>query len=244
MRARRGALVATVLVAAAACSGAGASGGSGQRARVTVFAASSLTDAFTAIGKTYDAVHRSSTTFSFAGSQDLVAQIGNGAPADVVATADAATMAKIADELVSRAHVLARNRLVIVTQPGNPHHVHALSDLAAPGLTLVLADPSVPAGTYAAAALRSAAVTVHPASLELDVRAVLTKVELGEADAGVVYATDAASAGRRVSSVPIADAPVATYEIGALDGKGSDFVDYALSAAGQRELRRRGFLPP
>jgi molybdate transport system substrate-binding protein len=209
-----------------------------------VFAAASLTDAFGAIGKGYDANNNSHTTFSFAGSQELVTQIQNGAPADVIATADTTTIGQVADQLVSPAKTFARNTLVIVTAAGNPKGIKTLADLAKPKVQLVLADPSVPAGKYAAQALSDAHVTVHPRSLELDVRSVLTKVEVGEADAGIVYVTDAKSAGSKVSSTPIANSPVATYQIGALNKDGEAFVADVLSSAGQAVLRRYGFLPP
>jgi molybdate transport system substrate-binding protein len=205
-----------------------------------VFAAASLTDAFPAVARLAATAH---PTFSFAGSQELVAQIRNGAPADVVATADAATMDEVAGGLVDPPQTFAHNRLVIVTAPGNPRHIAGLSDLADPGLDVVLADPSVPAGHYATAALADAGVHVSPRSLELDVRSVLTKVELGEADAGIVYRTDAQSAGDRVAAVSIARAPTATYRIGALDDAGRSFVQLVLSPRGQAVLRRFGFGP-
>lgn len=217
-----------------ACGGSSGRGGSGS---VTVFAAASLTDAFGDIGT-------ADTTFSFAGSQELVQQILNGAPADVIATADTTTMAQVSDQLESPPRTFARNTLVIVTAPHNPEHLTTLADLARPGVQVVLAHPSVPAGKYAAQALSDAHVTVRAKSLELDVRSVLTKVEVGEADAGIVYATDAESAGAKVSSTPIADSPMATYQIGALDEKGESFVDDVLSPSGQAVLHRYGFRSP
>jgi molybdate transport system substrate-binding protein len=214
---------------------------------VTVFAASSLTDAFTAAGPAF-ARHtpNSDATFSFAGSQDLAAQIAQGAPADALATADETTMqsAKANGDLAAPPQVLAHNRLVIVTEKGNPHHIATLAELAGDDLVVVLADPSVPAGSYAKQALDAAHVDVRPASLEPDVRSALTKVEVGEADAAIVYATDAASAAGKVASVPIANAPTATYEIAPVTDAGSAFVDFLLSSTGQRILRRYGFLPP
>jgi molybdate transport system substrate-binding protein len=226
--------LAAVVILTAGCGGVatGSRGGS-----VTVFAAASLTDAFTDM-------HQAHTKFSFAGSQELVTQIQNGAPADVIATADTTTIGQVADQLQSPAQTFARNTLVIVTAPANPQHLTTLADLAKPGVQVVLADPSVPAGKYAAQALHDAHVTVHPKSQELDVRSVLTKVEAGEADAGIVYVTDAKSAGSKVSSTPVPDSPVATYRIGALDADGKTFVDYVLSQSGQDVLQRYGFLSP
>lgn len=236
----RAALTAMAVAGLVSCgSSSGDAAGTG---RVTVFAASSLTDAFPAIAAAF---RRDSggagATLSFAGSQELVAQIAHGAPADVVATADPPTMRRISDQLVEPARTLARNRLVIVTAPGNPHHLESLADLESRDLVVVLADPSVPAGGYAQVALTRAHVHLSPRSLEPDVRGVLTKVELGAADAGIVYRTDALAAGSRVASIAIPSAPVASYKIGALDDRGRAFVRFALSPEGQRILQRFGF---
>ena len=236
----------TAVLVTAGCSGTSSSD-PGPHTTVTVFAASSLTDAFTTAGHALDKQSVNyDATFSFAASQDLAAQITQGAPADVLATADEATMqdADAHGVLAARPQVLAHNRLVIVTEKGNPHHIATLADLADPGLVVVLADPAVPAGNYAAQALDAAHVDVHPASLEPDVRSALSKVEIGEADAAIVYATDAVAAAGRVASIPIADAPTATYEIAPITDAGKWFVNFALSPAGQRILRHYGFLPP
>lgn len=245
---RTGALVATALVIlAASCGGGSGSNGraDAQSQNVTVFAASSLTDAFTDIGKAYEATHAGAkVTFSFAASSDLVQQVQQGAPADVIATASTTTMDEVATELADPAKPFARNKLVIVTESGNPKHISSLADLARSGVVVVLAADGVPAGDYARQALADAHVTVHPKSLEDNVRGVLTKVELGEADAGIVYVTDALVAGSKVASVPIADAPVATYPIAAVNGDGRDFVDFVLSTRGQGILKRYGFLAP
>ncbi len=245
---RTGALVATALVMlAASCGGGSGSNGraDAQSQNVTVFAASSLTDAFTDIGKAYEATHAGAkVTFSFAASSDLVQQVQQGAPADVIATASTTTMDEVATELADPAKPFARNKLVIVTESGNPKHISSLADLARSGVVVVLAADGVPAGDYARQALADAHVTVHPKSLEDNVRGVLTKVELGEADAGIVYVTDALVAGSKVASVPIADAPVATYPIAAVNGDGRDFVDFVLSTRGQGILKRYGFLAP
>lgn len=238
------ALTLPILLLSSACGGSSSGGGSNTSGKLTVFAAASLTDAFSDIGRSFDADNGGHTTFSFAGSQDLVAQVQNGAPADVIATADTTTMAQVAGQLVSPAQSFARNTLVIVTAPGNPKHITSLADLAKPGLQLVLADPTVPAGKYAAQALSDARVTVHPRSLELDVRSVLTKVEVGEADAGIVYVTDAKSAGAKVATVQVPNSPVAHYEIGALDANGESFVRAVLAASGRSVLARYGFLSP
>ena len=241
MTRRRSLLAAAAGMSVVVVTGCG--GSSSGDGSVTVFAASSLTNAFGDIGKSYD-TNGGHATFSFAGSQDLVAQVQNGAPADVIATADTTTIGQVASQLVSPAKPFARNTLVIVTAPGNPKRIKSLADLAKPHLQVILADPTVPAGKYAAQALTDAHVSVHPRSLELDVRSVLTKIELGEADAGIVYVTDAKSAGSKVATVPVANSPVASYEIGALDTQGQAFVEAVLSTAGQAVLARYGFLPP
>jgi len=240
-------LVVTLLlvVAVAACGGGSSGPGGGQPSNVTVFAASSLTDAFTAIGKAYESAHAGAkVTFSFAASSDVVQQVQQGAPADVIATASTKTMDQVAKELAAPAMPFARNKLVIVTAAGNPEHVSSLADLARPGLVVVLAAVGVPAGDYARQALADAHVTVHPKSLEDNVRGVLTKVELGEADAGIVYATDALVAGKRVASAPLPTAPIATYPIAAVKKDGTPFVDFVLSSSGQQILNRYGFLSP
>ena len=234
---------ALLTLSATGCGGGSATSLAAQH--VTVFAAASLQPVFGGpIAAAYARTPGREVSTSFAGSQSLVAQIEQGAPADVLATADMTTMAQVRSRLVAPPRVFARNRLVIVTAKGNPHHITRLRDLAQRGLIVVLADPSVPAGKYAAQALAAAHVTVHPKSLEDNVRGVLFKVELGQADAGIVYVTDARSVGTRVASVPIPNSPVASYPIGALTVKGKAFVDFVLSAPAQSILRRAGFLPP
>ena len=239
------AVSATLLAAGCggSSSGSGPSGSGSQK--VTVFAASSLTDAFTDIGKAYEAAHSGAkVTFSFAASSDLVQQVQQGAPADVIATASTKTMDEVSKELASPARPFARNKLVIVTEPGNPKHIKTLADLAKKGVLVVLAAEGVPAGDYARQALSDAQVTVHPKSLEDNVRGVLTKVELGEADAGIVYVTDALVAGSKVDSTPIPAAPIATYPIGAVKSNGQAFVDFVLSTQGEQILAKYGFLAP
>ena len=249
MKARFGASVVAALSAVSlALSGCGGSSStptakpSTTPPKITVFAASSLTNAFAAEAAAFSQKTGQSTTFSFAGSQALVAQIRQGAPADVVATADLPTMRKLPGG--TKARVFARNRLVIVTARGNPQHITSLADLGRSGVVVVLAAPTVPAGRYAADALSAAGVTVHPKSLEDNVRSVLTKVQLGEADAGIVYVTDAKSAAKGVTTVAIPDAPVASYPVLALHPVGNAFADFLLSAEGQAILARFGFLPP
>lgn len=217
---------------------------------LTVFAAASLTDAFTDAKAVIEGEHRGlSITYNFAGSQVLVQQITEGAPADLVATADAASMDKlVAADLVEQPVVFARNALAIAVAPGNPKGIDGLADLADPDLVVVLADPSVPVGAYAAASLQHAGVEVQPRSLELDVKAALAKVTAGEADAAIVYATDVRAAGSRASSVAIPDAdnqvvayPIAVVRDSEHRRAARDLRRELTDGPGQRALRAHGF---
>lgn len=209
-------LLALCLLAIAACSGeAGrsASAGRPEATPITVFAAASLTEAFSS---TTSAVPQVRPTFSFAGSQQLATQLEQGAEADVVATADVPSMQRLVDaRLVDRPVTFAHSTLVIAVAPDNPKGVAGLADLARPGLAVVLADPSVPAGRYARQVLDDAGVRVAPRSLELDVKATLAKVAAGEADAAIVYATDVRGSGGKATAVsfPEAAGVVVEYRI-------------------------------
>lgn len=175
-----------------------------QPTGITVFAAASLTEPFTAAST---AVPQVRPTFSFGGSQQLVAQLLQGARADVVATADEISMQRVVDaSLVEPPVTFARTTLVIAVRPGNPAGIRALADLARPDVDVVLADPSVPAGRYARQVLDAASVPLSPRSLELDVKAALAKVTAGEADAALVYATDVRSSRGRADAVPFPEA--------------------------------------
>jgi molybdate transport system substrate-binding protein len=218
---------------------------------VTVFAAASLTEAFTDDKNRLTTANPGLTlTYSFAGSQQLVAQLQSGAPADVVATADQANMQKLVDaNLVEAPRDFARNLLEIVVAPGNPKGVRGLSDLARSDLKVVLEDASVPAGKYGRQALQRQGVTVNPVSLELDVKSELQTVETGEADAGIVYVTDVKSAGSKAAGVaiPAEQNVVATYPVAVVTATTNHaaaqaFVDQLLSGAGQDALKARGFL--
>ena len=220
---------------------------------MTVFAAASLAEAFTD-DKNYLAAASPdlSVTYSFAGSQQLVAQIQSDAPADVVATADQGTMQKlVAANLVETPRTFARNLLEIVVAAGNPKGVRGLSDLARSDLKVVLEDPSVPAGKYGRQALDKQGVKVNPVSLELNVKSELRKVETGEADAGIVYVTDVKSAGSKAAGVAIPEEQnvVATYPVAVVrattnHAAAEAFVDQLLSGTGQDALTARGFLSP
>ncbi|AXK33582.1 molybdate ABC transporter substrate-binding protein [Streptomyces armeniacus] len=252
-RARRaaGALAALLVLPLAACGGTGDSDGGGSGGRLTVMAASSLTDAFRTLGAAYEKEHPGTELkFSFAGSQQLAAQVEQGAPADVLVTADERTMDAVEAD-TGTPEVIARNRLVIVTGEGNPEHVTSLKDLAGGKLKVVLAAPAVPVGNYSAKALSAAHLTVRPVSEEPNVRAVLSKVALGEADAGLVYATDAASAPGKVDAVAVPDAQnqIASYLAATLDESGApeaarSFVAWLKSAEARKILRNAGFQQP
>jgi len=220
---------------------------------VTVFAAASLAEAFRAAGDAFRAAHADlRPEFNFAGSSTLAQQIEQGAPADVFASADEANMQRLVEKaLASAPLVFAQNRLAIVVAPGNPKRLARLADLGAPGLVVALCAPAVPAGRYAAEAFGKAGVAVPTASQEADVKAVVTKVALGEADAGVAYVTDARAASGKVDMVAIPDAhnPVARYPIAVLRdapnaGAGRVFVEFIRSDAGQAILARFGFARP
>jgi molybdate transport system substrate-binding protein len=244
-------LPAAVLHASAAGADAGGAGGSRP---LIVFAAASLTESFKAIGAAFERTHAGLTVqFNFAGSSTLALQIAEGAPADVFAAADEASMQKLADTgaLAGGARLFASNRLAIVTPAGNPKHLGGLADLGRGGLTLALAAPAVPAGQYATEAFAKAGMTVPAASQEPDVKAVLNKVALGEADAGIVYVTDARAAAGRVEAIAIPDQlnVVARYPIAALRRAGNPadaraFVDFVLAPAARRILDGYGFIVP
>jgi molybdate transport system substrate-binding protein len=253
-RTRMAALLAVAALALAGCGGGDDSGGSSGAAspgEIKVFAAASLTAAFTRIGEQFTAANGGTkVTFNFAGSQALATQIQQSAPADVFASADLANMDKVKD-LVGTPQNFASNQLQIVVEKGNPKGVEGLDDLANADLKVVLAAPEVPAGKYAAEALGKAGVTVKPVSAEDNVKAVVTKVSLGEADAGIVYVTDVTAGGDKVEGVDIpeqlnvrATYPIATVKASQARDQAQAFMDLALSAEGQQVLKEHGFLPP
>jgi molybdate transport system substrate-binding protein len=249
---------ATLAIAAALVLGACTTSSTGidtpVAGEVTVFAASSLTDAFRQVGnEMMRANPETRFIFNFGSSSTLATQIINGATADIFASADEANLQKILDAKLTEGVpvTFATNRLEIVVAPGNPKKIGSLADLARQDVVLVLAAPTVPAGKYALDALGKAGVGARPVSQEVDVRAVLNKVSLGEADAGIVYVTDVKSAAGRVSGVDIPEQHqvVARYPIAVMkDSKKAQlahrFVDYVLSPAGQTVLATYGFSKP
>ncbi|MEV0371329.1 molybdate ABC transporter substrate-binding protein [Streptomyces sp. NPDC050636] len=257
-RAAAAIVTAALLVPLAACGGkddkkdSGAQkSGDTPKAQLTVLAASSLTDVFAKAGAAYEKEHPGTKVkFSFAGSQELAAQVKAGVPADALVTADTKTM----DGLTADAGtptVIAKNRLVIATGEGNPKKIHSLKDLADSKLKVVLAAPEVPVGRYSKQVLDVQDLDVKPVSQEPNVRAVLSKVELGEADAGLVYKTDAATAPDKADAVDIPDAqnavasyPAATLKTSKNAEAAAAFVKWLSTPEAQQILRKAGFQRP
>jgi molybdate transport system substrate-binding protein len=240
----------------AACGGVAAQPAASPTPQVsgslTVLAAASLTAAFNKIDTDLHAKYPGLTvTPSFAGSPTLVTQIQQGAPADVFASADQANMQKVVTGgfAMGTPAVFAHNKLEIAVQAGNPKHITSVSDLANPALKVDVCAPGVPCGTYSTTTFGKAGVTVKPVSQETAVTAVLTKVGLGEVDAGIVYVTDVKSAGSQVEGVTIPDTlnTTAEYPITELKSTQNEvaakaFVDYVVGTQGQKTLASFGFL--
>nr|WSX53249.1 molybdate ABC transporter substrate-binding protein [Streptomyces sp. NBC_00974] len=219
-----------------------------KAANLTVLAASSLTDVFKTAGAEYEKAHPGTKiTFSFAGSQELAAQVKQGAPADALVTADTKTMDGLRAETGDPA-IIAKSRLVIAAGKGNPFKVGALKDLADTKIKVVLAAPEVPVGRYSKQILDAQKIEVKPVSQEPNVRAVLSKVEMGEADAGLVYKTDTVKSGDKVVVVDIPDAEnaVASYPAATLKGSknaeaAAAFVAWLSTPEAQKILQDAGF---
>ncbi len=222
---------------------------------ITVSAAASLTEAFTKMGTDFQKVNKGTTvTFNFAASSTLATQIQGGAPADVFASADGTNMQKLVTggQVTTDPTDFASNVLTIVVKPGNPKNVKSLADLANVGIVSLCA-PAVPCGKYAAQALTQLGVTIPPdkTTLGADVKATLAAVAPGDADAGVVYVTDAKAAGKTIRAIKIPAsqnvlavypiAPIAATQNAAL---ANGWIKYVTSAAGQKTLKSFGFLPP
>jgi molybdate transport system substrate-binding protein len=243
----------TLLAAAFLIAGCGATAStSASPQTINVFAAASLTDSFKALGDAFHRQHANVTVqFIFEGTPTLVTQIEQGAQADVFASADTTNMDKLrTDGFTSGApQVFAHNKLEMVVAAGNPKHITTLADLAKADVIYIAAGPAVPAGKYALQALQKAGVTVTPRSLETDVKSVISKIELGEADAGIVYTTDVKAAAGKVDGVQIPDGDnvLATYPMTVVkDSKngavGNQFIGFVLSGSGQSTLESFGFL--
>jgi len=244
-----------LLLPLAACGGgddgeAARDGGSGGGGELTVLAAASLTDVFADLATPFEEEHDVDVSFSFGSSTDLAEQVADGAPGDVLATADEASMQLAEDAGVTgEVTTFATNVLTIVVPKGNPAGIESLDDLA--GATWVRCADEVPCGKVAVSVLDAAGVTAEPVSLEEDVRATLDKVVSGEADAGLVYATDAVAAADDVDAVEIPgadDVPTsyvaATLEQAADADLAADWLAWVTSEDGQAILADAGFGSP
>ncbi|WP_042433276.1 molybdate ABC transporter substrate-binding protein [Streptacidiphilus anmyonensis] len=272
-RLRRTAVAATAalaLLGLAACSSssstAGSSGSSASASasstasgaavsgKITVFAAASLKNTFTELGKEFEAAHPGTTvTFNFGGSDTLAASIVSGAPADVFAAASTTTMQTVASkgDAVGAPVDFAKNELEIAVAPGNPKHLTTLAGLTGSGVKVALCAKTVPCGAAAVKALAASGVKLTPVTLEQDVTSALNKVELGEVDAALVYKTDVQGAKGKVTGVdfPEAAKAITTYPIAALKGSGNAaaaaaFAAFVASSQGEQVLAAAGFQAP
>jgi len=220
---------------------------------ITVFAAASLMGTFTELGKQFEAAHPGDTVkFSFGGSSTLATQITSGAPADVFASAAPAnmdTVVKAGD--ASNPQDFAKNTAEVAVPPSNPANITSVTDLAKSSVKVALCQPAVPCGVVAAEVFKNAGITVKPVTLQPDVKSVLTQVELGNVDAGMVYVTDVKAAGSKVKGVTIPASqnastlyPIATISSSKEPAIAQAFVAYVLSPAGQQVLAAAGFEKP
>jgi molybdate transport system substrate-binding protein len=260
MRRLRAALTAAVLVAVFAGCGSTPSappqsaGTSAESQTLTVFAAASLKNSFTTLGQQFEASHDGTeVTFNFAGSSDLVTQLQQGAPADVFASADTKNMDKATkDNLVDGAPVnFASNTLEIAVPPDNPAEVASLKDLARPAVKVVVCAPAVPCGSATEKIETAAGIMLAPVSQEASVTDVLNKVQMGEADAGLVYVTDVKGAGDKVRGIPFPESKEAVnqYPIAPLTGSknqelAKQFNELVTGPEGQKVLADAGFASP
>jgi molybdate transport system substrate-binding protein len=254
------AVLAVAALSLVGCGGGGstgqsnAGGGGAVSGDVTVFAAASLTESFTQLGKQFEAAHPgTSVRFNFGGSSALAQQINAGAPADVFASASPTNMKQVSDAggVSGQPTTFARNTLQIAVARGNPKKISSLADLTRSDIRLALCAEQVPCGAAAKQAFQAASLTPKPVTLEQDVKATLTKVQLGEVDAALVYRTDVAASRGKVDGVdfPEATKAVNDYPIAALakaphGAAGKAFVDYVLSPQGHDALQKAGFDTP
>jgi len=232
---------------------AAGSSSAGQTGTITVFAAASLKETFTELGKQFEAAHPGDTVkFSFGASSALATQINSGAPADVFASASPKNMNQVVTAgNASNPQDFAKNVMEVAVPPSNPAKVTSVNDLAKSSVKTALCQPQVPCGVVAAEVFKNAKITVKPVTLQPDVKSVLTQVELGNVDAGVVYVTDVQAAGAKVKGVTIpADVNASTlYPIAALSHSQEEaiaqaFVAYVLSPTGEQVLKAAGFAQP
>ncbi|GIG87324.1 molybdate ABC transporter substrate-binding protein [Plantactinospora endophytica] len=255
------AITALAAVGLAGCGGGDDAGspqpegsGSAVTGSVTVFAAASLTESFTQIGKDFEAANPGvKVTFSFAGSSALATQINQGAPADVFASAAPTNMKVVTDagNGDGAPTTFVRNQLVIAVPKGNPNGVTGLTDLTKPDAKVALCAEQVPCGAAAKKALDAASVKLTPVTLEQDVKAALSKVKLGEVDAALVYRTDAKSATADVDGIEfpesagaINDYPIVVLKNAPNKTAAQAFIAYVLSDTGKSVLTAAGFQAP
>ncbi|MBZ6084848.1 molybdate ABC transporter substrate-binding protein [Streptomyces olivaceus] len=232
--------------------GSGSGGSDKVSGTVNVFAAASLTESFTELGKTFEKEHPGTkVVFNFGGSDSLAAGITSGAPADVFASASPKTMKVVTDADAGTPATFVRNRLEIATLPGNPDGVSSLKDLTGDDLKVVLCDKTVPCGAAAQKALTAADLKLTPVSYEEDVKSALNKVVLKEADAAVVYKTDVQAAGDKVEGVEfpesakaVNDYPITLLKDAPNSAAGKAFMELVRSAEGQKVLTGAGFTAP
>ncbi|WP_432080388.1 molybdate ABC transporter substrate-binding protein [Streptomyces sp. WAC 04229] len=259
-----GATAAALLALSACSSDSGSDAGSGSDEKsggpeklsgtVNVFAAASLTESFTELGKEFEKQHPGTkVVFNFGGSDSLAAGITSGAPADVFASASPKTMKVVtdADAASGTPATFVRNQLQIATLPGNPDKIASLKDLTEPDLKVVLCDKSVPCGAAAQKALDASKLKLTPVSYEEDVKSALNKVVLKEADAALVYKTDVKAAGDKVEGVTfpesadaVNDYPITLLEDAPNAAVGKAFIELVRSAEGQKVLTEAGFTAP
>lgn len=250
----RGRLAAGVTALALTLGAAGCSGSLADSETLVVYAAASLQEPFEELGEQFEATHEGvDVQFSFAGSSTLVAQIQEGAPADVFASADTSTMDRLVDAgLQGETPVdFATNTLMIAVPPGNPAGITDLASLTEEGLALVVCAPEVPCGAATRAVEQSAGLEFSPVSEEQSVTDVLSKVTSGQADAGLVYVTDVEKAGDEVEGIafPASDSAANTYPITTVDGsadasRAAEFVDLVTGESGRQVLAEYGFSGP
>jgi molybdate transport system substrate-binding protein len=221
---------------------------------VVVFAATSLTEAFDKIGAQFQKAHPGVTVkFNYNGSSSLATSINQGAPADVFASAAPANMKTVTDagDAVGTPQIFTRNTGEIMVEKGNPLHIKTVKDLADPKVKVVVCAPALPCGVVAEKIFKNAGVTVKPVSEEQNVGGVVTKVTLGEADAGIVYVTDVKANESKATGVaiPAAQNDITEYPIVEVKGAPNSsaakaFISYVLGPDGQQVLTSFGFLPP
>jgi molybdate transport system substrate-binding protein len=256
---RRFAVIAAgvVAVAVAGCSSSSSSSpsasSSSSTGTITVFAAASLMDTFTQLGKQFEAAHKGDTVkFSFGPSSGLSTQITSGAPADVFASAAPANMDTVVQAGdASNPQTFAKNTMEVAVPPNNPAKVTSVNDLAKKSVKVAVCQAQVPCGVVAAQVFKNVGITVKPVTEATDVSSVVTEVETGNVDAGMVYVTNVLAEGSKLKGIviPAADNastlyPIATITSSKHEAIAKEFVDYVLSPAGQKVLTAAGFQKP